>query len=450
MIEGIQPYSEYRDSTAPWFGNVPAHWNVKRLGSVFSERGETNQRREVTEILSVLKDRGVILYSEKGRIGNKASDDIRRYKIVRPDDLVVNCMNVIIGSLGRSRYTGCLSPVYYVLRRRDAKQNARYLELVFQHKPFHESLVRIGNGILAHRMRVPMEKLKAEMFPLPPSDEQAAIVRFLEHANRKIDGFIWAKRKLIGLLNKQKQAIIHRAVTRGLDPAAPLKPSGISWIGDMPKHWDVSRVKNEFRCLNNLRIPLSSTERGKMTSRTYEYYGASGIIDRVDDFIFDDDLLLIAEDGANLVLRNLKLAIIARGKFWVNNHAHVLKPRRGNLEYLQAVMEGIDYRPWITGAAQPKLTKDRLLSVSIAIAPREEQDAIVSAFTKETKPLTAAIARTEREITLMQEYRTRLTADVVTGKLDVRPAAAKLSDLTEEALVELDEDAENGEVEQEV
>jgi type I restriction enzyme S subunit len=163
-----------------------------------------------------------------------------------------------------------------------------------------------------------------------------------------------------------------------------------------------------------------------MTSRLYDYYGASGVIDKVDDYLFDDELLLIAEDGANLVLRNLPLAIIARGKFWVNNHAHILKPKRGNIVYLANLLETLNYMPWISGAAQPKLTQDRLLSVSIAVAPLREQDAVVEYTTKETQPLVTASARLEREIGLLREYRTRLVADVVTGKLDVRPTARQL------------------------
>src|SRR5690606_25969328 len=134
-------------------------------------------------------------------------------------------------------------------------------------------------------------------------------------------------------------------------------------------------------------------------------------IDKVDDFLFDDELLLIAEDGANLVLRNLPLAIIARGKFWVNNHAHILKPKRGNLEYLAAVMESINYQPWISGAAQPKLTQDRLMSIAIAVAPREEQDEIMASVEREVEPLKAAIDQGRREISLLREYRACLIAD---------------------------------------
>ena len=165
-----------------------------------------------------------------------------------------------------------------------------------------------------------------------------------------------------------------------------------------------------------------------MTSRKYDYYGASGVIDKVEDYLFDDDLLLIAEDGANLVLRNLPLAIIARGKFWVNNHAHILKPKRGNLEYLAAVMESLNYKPWISGAAQPKLTKDRIMAIAIAVPSPSEQDEIIESVHTGTAPLSTAIARAEREVELLNEYRTRMIVDVVTGKLDVREAAALLPD----------------------
>ena len=166
--------------------------------------------------------------------------------------------------------------------------------------------------------------------------------------DRRIRRYVSAKRKLIALLEEEKRAIVNQAVTRGLDPNVRLKPSGVEWLGDVPEHWEVSRVKTEFLSMNYRRVPLSAVERGVMTGRKYDYYGASGVIDRVDDYLFDEELLLIAEDGANLVLRNLPLAIIARGKFWVNNHAHILKPRRGNLEYLSAVMEGLNYTPWIS------------------------------------------------------------------------------------------------------
>ena len=260
----------------------------------------------------------------------------------------------------------------------------------------------------------------------PPLAEQYAIACYLDHVDRCIQGYIEAKEKLITLLEEARQATIQRAVTRGLDPNVPLKSSGVDWLGDVPAHWEISRVKSEFISLNHRRVPLNAVERGEMKERRYDYYGASGVIDKVDDYLFDDELLLIAEDGANLVLRNLPLAIIARGKFWVNNHAHILKPRRGNLEFLAAVMEGLNYIPWISGAAQPKLTQERLMNITIAVPPRSEQDKVMAKIAGKTSKLSAAIDVARRQVDHMREYRASLIAHMVTGKLDVRAAAEHL------------------------
>jgi type I restriction enzyme S subunit len=194
-----------------------------------------------------------------------------------------------------------------------------------------------------------------------------------------------------------------------------------------------------------------------MKQREYDYYGASGVIDKVDEYLFDDDLILIAEDGANLVLRNLPLSIIARGKFWVNNHAHILKPKKGNLEYFANLLEVIDYRQWITGAAQPKLTQDRLMAIKVPVPQVEEQIKIVDFIAAETSTLIDVIKRTKREVELIREYRKRIIADVVTGKVDVRHLAAETGELTlddAEVLVNatdllMDEEAEDLEASEE-
>ena len=286
-----------------------------------------------------------------------------------------------------------------------------------------------ANGVT--RYGLSRNAIRSVRIPLPPLPEQNTIARFLDAADRRIRRYIRAKERLVELLDERKRALIHEAVTGRIDvrtgqPYPAYKDSGFAWLGKVPEHWEVSRVKTEFHCLNRHRIPLSGTQRGAMKQREYDYYGASGVIDKVDDYLFDDTLLLIAEDGANLVLRNLPLAIIARGKFWVNNHAHILKPKRSHIEFLGSVMENLSYLPWISGAAQPKLTQDRLMSIAIAVPPRLEQDQIVDSLAATTLAITSATKDAERQIELLREYRTRLIADVVTGKLDVRDAAARL------------------------
>ena len=419
------PDAEYKESGLPWLDAIPNHWQTTRNGNLFQQRNDT--RHPDLPVLEVSLRTGVRVREFGPSKRKQVMGDAGKYKRAAAGDIAYNMMRMWQGAVGVAPVDGLVSPAYVVARPFPGTQPHYYASL-FKNGLYMCEIDAASRGIVKDRNRLYWDQFKQMRSLAPPPDEQAAIVRFLDHANRKIDGFVRAKRKLIGLLNEQKQAIIHRAVTRGLNPDVQLKPSGIPRLGDIPKHWELSRVKNEFKCLNPRRIPLSSTQRGAMTERLYDYYGASGVIDKVEDFIFDDELLLIAEDGANLVLRNLPLAIIARGKFWVNNHAHILKPKRGNLEYLAGFMETLNYQPWISGAAQPKLTKDRIMGIALAVAPVTEQAAIVEYFTDKTAPLRSAIARTEREIALTQEFRTRLTADVVTGKLDVRETAAKLPD----------------------
>jgi type I restriction enzyme S subunit len=355
------------------------------------------------------------------------------HKICCRGDLVINTMWAWMAALGVAKQTGMVSPSYGVYRPRLANRVLPdFVDHLLRVDAYKSEYLCRSTGIRASRLRLYPEQFLRIPILCPPPEEQAAIVRFLSYVDRRVRRYIRAKRRLIVLLNNQKQAIIQRTVSRGLDPNVRLKPSGIEWIGQVPEHWAVSRVKVEFHCLNRRRIPLSGTERGAMTLRKYDYYGASGVIDKVDDYLFDDELLLIAEDGANLVLRNLPLAIIARGKFWVNNHAHILKPKRGNLEYLAAMMETLNYRCWISGAAQPKLTQDRLMSIPIVVPPHDEQERILAGMQEETCTLRIAIDRARREVALLGEYRTRLIDDVVTGKLDVLEAAVKLPDDADE------------------
>jgi len=419
MIVGIKPYAEYKDSGVPWFGDVPKHWTVGRLGAVFAERNETNEKRQVPDVLSVLKDVGVIPYSEKGRIGNNKSEDIGRYKVVRPDDLVVNCMNVIIGSVGRSRYTGCLSPVYYVLKRRKPEDLPRFLELVFQHKSFQQSLVRIGNGILAHRMRIPMDKLKAEAFPTPPTDEQSAIVRFLDHANGRIEGTIRAKKRLIAVLKEHKQAIIHRAVTRGLDPSAAFKPSDIPWLGDIPRHWEVLRLGRVVNLLTGFPFPSQGFTQKEGSVRLLRGINVtpSGVrwhstvrwerrtADGLDEFALKRGDIVLGMDRP-IIASGVLAAMVEDDDtpaLLVQRVAR-LHPTAGlDPAFLLFLLGGRlfgDYiAPIFTGISVPHLSPEQIRGFKMMLPPIAEQQGIVAFVARETRSLNSAIARTEREIT---------------------------------------------------
>lgn len=208
------------DDRVDWLTGIPAHWEVKRLGSVLRERAEQNAPIKVTQVLSLLRKRGVLLYEDKGNIGNKKSDDISRYKVVRPGDIVVNCMNVIIGSVGLSRYEGCLSPVYYVLTTRSQDDSTEFFDALFQVERFHKALVRFGKGILAHRMRISMLDLKTVPLPVPPPEEQKAIVERVRDSRQATRAAIESIESEIALLREYRTRLISDVVTGKKDVRA--------------------------------------------------------------------------------------------------------------------------------------------------------------------------------------------------------------------------------------
>jgi|SRR5580692_471842 type I restriction enzyme S subunit len=424
MIGSLPSYSRMRDSGFEWLGPVPAHWGVRSLGSLVRFRSERG--RPELPLLSVVRERGVIprLSMAEDENHNFIPDDLSNYKVVRTGDLVINKMKAWQGSLGIAPVDGIVSPAYYVLDF--AIADPQYGHLLLRCSPYVAFFGQVSDGVRVGQWDLAVHGMKRIPVVIPPAAEQRAIARFIAYASERISRFVETKQKLVKLLLEQTRTIVSHAVMRGVDSDVRLRASGVEWLGEMPEHWRIGRIKTELLNLNSKRVPLSASERGEMASRGYDYYGASGVIDKVDGYLFDDDLLLIAEDGANLVNRNLPLAIVAHGRFWVNNHAHILKPKRGSLEFFAALLDSIDYQPWITGAAQPKLTQDRLMAVPIPVPPAAEQEKIAAWIKISTADIQRAIERARGEVALLREFRSRLIADVVTGKLDVREAAARL------------------------
>ena len=208
-------------------------------------------------------------------------------------------------------------------------------------------------------------------------------------------------------------------MTKGLDKDVEMKDSGLEWVGQIPVHWIVSRVKNEVLNMDYLREPISAENRDNKLG-LYDYYGASGAIDKIDDYNVDDTVLLIGEDGANLRMRNLPLVYKASGKFWVNNHAHILKVKdKNNYGYMAYLLEAGDYNVYITGAAQPKLSQFNLMRYPIPMAPRNEQDAICEYLDKKCESTDALISEKESLVNDLEAYKKSLIFETVTGKRKV-------------------------------
>ena len=333
--------------------------------------------------------------------------------------------------------------------------------------PVYKGRIKVAStGVVESRLRLYSDHFGCIEAILPPIEEQAAIVRFLDHVTHRLDKAIRAKRKTIALLNEQKQAIIHRAVTRGLDPDVPIKDSGILWLGDIPQHWEVLPLKRCSIVISKGTTPSTEgreiLEEGPIRFIKAESISGGIIIDKPRAFIDQEthnalrrsqlrehDVLFVIA-GATLG----KIAIVRESHLPANTNQAVafIRPnRRVTSEFLAIwlLSSRIKEQIWLNAvqSAQPNLSMGSLGDFSVPLPSIAEQTIVVERLNAELRLPNAAIQRIEREIELLREYRTRLIADVVTGKLDVREAAARLPEVEsapadESVLAEMEESGE--------
>jgi len=444
MIANLQPYPEYKESGVPWLGQIPARWDVRRMKLLLREvdaRSSTGKE----QLLRVSQYTGV---TQRKAIDGSDSPNTRAsslvgYKRVTPHDLVINIMLAWNGSMGVSRYDGIASPAYCVYRFKDGARPWYYHELL--RLPLYKGRIKTAStGVVESRLRLYSDDLGRIEAIQPPTEDQDAIVRFIDYANGRLERAIRAKRKVIALLHEQKQAIIHRAVTRGLDPTVPLKPSSIPWVGDIPAHWRTNRLK--ALVTEAVAGPYgSSLTKAMYVQQVYRVYGQQQVIP--DDFKTGDYYIspekfsemrryqVYADDVLVSVMGTVgRVAVVP-----ADAEPGIINPRlvryrpdftRVRPRFLQLAMQSSPSRVQLLeaskGTTMDGLNMAILGRLVVAVPPLSEQDSILASIQTGTSPLATAIARFEREISLLREYRTRLVADVVTGKLDVRPAVRQL------------------------
>ena len=198
-----------------------------------------------------------------------------------------------------------------------------------------------------------------------------------------------------------------------------MKDSGIPCIGEVAKEFQILRLKNVAEILDQFRKPITADQRNQDADVLYDYYGASGVIDKIDGYTIDDHVMLIGEDGANLRMRNLPLMYEVNGKAWINNHAHILKPKENILfRYLFLTLEGLDINPYITGSAQPKLNQENLRNIWLPVPQINMQQAIVDSLDREYAKVDALITNVLAQIEKLKAYKQSLITEVVTKGLD--------------------------------
>jgi type I restriction enzyme S subunit len=436
MIADLKPYEKYKESGLPWLGKFPAQWVIKR-GKSYLYAVDKRSEKGSEELLTVSSARGVVPRRTANVTMFKA-ESYAGHKLCWPNDLVINSLWAWAGGLGVSQHHGIISTAYSVYRGRpSAGINPRFLHELVRSSAFHWELKVRSKGVWISRLQLTDTAFLDAPIPLPPPDEQAAIVRFLNWADGRLEKAIRAKRRVIALLNEQKQAIIHRAVTRGLNPNVPLKPSGIPWLGDIPRHWEVRRGKYVFTKVDvksrkgeeELLTVSSSDGVVLRSSKKVMMFKAASYVGH--KLCWPEDLVinsLWAWARGLGFSRYQGIVSTAYGVYRLREKQRPLWSYLNELLRSQAYDWELHVRSKGIWKSRLQLTDQSFLDMLIVLPPAAEAEAIVSHVAKSTKGLSNAIARMEREISLMQEYRTRLIADVVTGKLDVREASSKLPD----------------------
>lgn len=470
MIHDLKPYSKYKDSGVPWLGEIPNTWRVLRGKNVFrviDVRSETGDE----ELLTVSSKDGVVPRSQTNVTMFKAESYIG-HKLCWPGDLVINSLWAWMQGLGFTKIYGLVSSAYSVYRPLpEFSSYTKYFDYTLRSAAYKWELQTRSKGVWLSRLQLSDPAFLDMPIIIPPADEQSAIVRYLDHFDRRIRHYIRSKKKLIKLLEEQKQAIIHQAVTLGLDPNVKLKPSGIEWLGEIPEHWEVLPLK-----------ALSTVQSGITLGKQYlgqklvefPYLRVANVQEGHVNLSEIKTIEVPVEEATRSRLQKGDVLMteggdpdkLGRGCVWEGqispclhqNHIFAVRPNISRLKpyYLGILLSSQYSKEYFlrTGKQTTNLASTNKTTIGqfpIPLPKIEEQDLILGKVENDLEGIERAISGISREISILHEYRTRLIADVVTGKLDVREAAANLPAETElTGTIELEEDLEETNIQQEM
>ena len=430
----MKKYQSYKPSGVEWIGEIPEGWNVKKLKELFVNRNEKNEDL-CEDFLSLTKDRGVIPYSEKGNVGNKTSEDIGKYKKVYPEDIVVNPMNIIIGSVGISKYNGVLSNVYIVLK--PTKILSGYGSYIFHHKSFQLHLKKICYGIMELRESLNKIEFFVEKLPLPPLSEQHQIVEFLDSKTELINRLISTKERKITLLKEQRTSLINQVVTKGLNPNVKMKDSGVEWIGEIPEGWNIVPLKilggfqngiskgSEFFGHGLPFMNYGDVYKNEITPTDVEGKVDSSDSERNQYSISRGDIFFTRTSESkddigvsSTCLRTIDNCVfsgfVIRFRFYGETHL----PEYSRYHF-QTHWKKVFIESKMNIVTRSSLSQQVLGQVPVLIPPIEEQLQIVEYLDSKTKEIDDLVLLEQKKIDLLKEYRQSLISEVVTGKVKV-------------------------------
>lgn len=431
-MQDLKPYPSYKRSGLSWLTEIPEHWEVRRNKYVFREVDKRSESGEETQ-LSMSQIHGLV-ESSKIDTWRLRSESYVGGKLCEAGDLVLNRLKAHLGVFAHASIPGVISPDYTVFRKVSDNDEVIYFEHLYKSPDYRAELRKHTKGIVEGFWRLYSDDFYDLRSVVPPQDEQAKIVAFIAGYDRRVRRLIRSKRRLIGLLSEQKQAVINQAVTRGLDPNAPMKPTGIDWMPEVPAHWEVKPLKHwlreRARALSDKTPPeyefdyldISCVGTGFLTAKP-ERMKFEDAPSRARQIVQKGDTILST-------VRTYLKAVYFIDEDWPDLIAStgfaVLRPvDRVEPRLLGYVLQSSTFIERVIrasiGVAYPAISEARLGTLHVAFATdMAEQKTILDHIAAETAAFDKAIEKAKSEIVLIREYRERLIADVVTGNLDVR------------------------------
>jgi type I restriction enzyme S subunit len=417
MKINVEKYPAYKDSGVTWLGEIPSHWTIKRIKHLFAEINERSFDGS-EDLLSVSQYTGVTNKTERledgGMLTNAAT--LEGYKKVWEGDLVSNIMLAWNGSLGFSPFNGITSPAYSIYRLKTNDVN-RYFHYLLRTELYKAEFKRNSSGVIESRLRLYTDDFFRIESILPPLPEQTAIAAFLDRKTALIDQAIDIKQKQIELLKERRQILIHKAVTRGVTssgvemPNVKMKDSGVEWIGEIPEHWEVKKVKH-FGVIRSGESVVNSLLND---SGQYEVYGGNGNMGFYNKFNVEGYKIIIGRVGA--YCGNVRLI---NEKKWISDNALILTLNNEDIySFIAILLEVGNLNNLNSSNAQPLITGSKVLNFQLPIPSINEQSEI-QLFIKNIKHKNAtAISLKEQEIEKLKEYKATLINSAVTGKIMV-------------------------------
>ena len=428
-------YPKYKASGVEWLGDMPDGWKVVPCRNIVQEQTAKNDDSKCQDYLSLMANVGVLPYAEKGDVGNKKPEDLSKCKIVSRGDFVINSMNYGIGSYGLSNYDGICSPVYIVLKPKNDIVESRFAFRIFECRSFQRFAQSFGNGILEHRSAINWDILKSIGVGLPCLQEQKQILEFLDRETGKIDDLVSEQRRLMELLKEKRQGVISHAVTKGLNPHAPMRPSGIEWLGDVPEDWEVMSLR---RCKKRIQTGGTppTADQSYYEDGTVPWFGPGSFdenltpsepIKWLNESAVKEGVARVFAAGATMIVTigatlGKVSSLVEDGSCDQQITVIEFDPRRVCARFATYQIKRLEHalRAIAPSATLPILGLGEVADIDMVIPPLADQVAIVAHLDTELAKFDTLSTEAQRAIELLQERRTALISAAVTGQIDVR------------------------------